>query len=76
MKSEARANRLVIAILLFTLVIGGIYISFAPGVANAEGGGGDPITADTVIISPPTGPDPAEDVSILWTVLAVFQAMP
>jgi len=66
--------RRVTSIILFLLLLGGIYLSFAPAIAVAEGGGAEPIMNDSTITAPPA---PAVNAGGLdfWTIYAVVQAI-
>jgi hypothetical protein len=75
MKSAACVRRVATVVLLFVLIFSGFYLSFVPTVANAEGGGADPIFGDSTVSSAPAT-DSMSGPSILWSVFTIIQLLP
>jgi len=66
--------RRITSIVLFFLILGGLYLSFAPITAVADGGGNDPIMIDSTISVPSAPADTGGDLDFL-VMFAVLQAV-
>jgi len=73
MNAKVFARR-VTSIVLFLLILGGVYLGFAPTMAVAEGGGSDPIMNDSTITAPPAPEANAGNLDF-WTTFTVFCAV-